>query len=74
MFRSRMTLAECIDFSLTVQGYNERRETRLRGWKAAGVSHTMVGWTFRLQPHRTKGFKISPDPQLVEKIRDVVGL
>src|SRR5918994_816290 len=45
--------------------------------KAAGVSHTMVGriWrTFRLQPHRTEGFKISPDPQLVEKIRDVVGL
>jgi len=45
--------------------------------KAAGVSHTMVGriWrTFRLQPHRTKRFKISPDPQLVEKIRDVVGL
>lgn len=45
--------------------------------KAAGISHTMVGriWrTFRLQPHRTESFKISPDPQLVEKIRDVVGL
>jgi transposase len=45
--------------------------------KAAGVSHTMVGriWrTFRLQPHRTESFKISPDPQPVEKIRDVVGL
>jgi transposase len=45
--------------------------------KAAGVSHTMVGriWrTFRLQPHRTESFKIAPDPQLVEKIRDVVGL
>ena len=45
--------------------------------KAAGVSHTMVGriWrTFRLQPHRTESFKFSPDPQLVEKIRDVVGL
>jgi transposase/transposase-like protein len=45
--------------------------------KAAGISHTMVGriWrTFRLQPHRTESFKLSPDPQLVEKIRDVVGL
>src|ERR671913_577484 len=45
--------------------------------KAAGVSHAMVGriWrTFRLQPHRTESFKLSPDPQLVEKIRDVVGL
>jgi transposase len=27
-----------------------------------------------LQPHRVERFKISPDPQLVEKIRDVVGL
>ena len=45
--------------------------------KAAGISHTMVGriWrTFRLQPHRTESFKLSPDPQLVENIRDVVGL
>ena len=45
--------------------------------KAAGVSHAMIGriWrTFRLQPHRTESFKLSPDPQLVDKIRDVVGL
>ena len=45
--------------------------------KATGVSHTMVGriWrTFRLQSRRTESLKISPDPQLVEKIRDVVGL
>jgi transposase len=44
---------------------------------AAGVSHSMVGriWrTFRVQPHRTESFKLSPDPQLVDKIRDVVGL
>ena len=45
--------------------------------KAAGISHSMIGriWrTFRLQPHRTESFKLSPDPQLVDKIRDVVGL
>ena len=45
--------------------------------KAADISHTMVGriWrTFRLQPHRTESFKLSPDPQLVDQIRDVVGL
>ena len=45
--------------------------------KAAGMSHAMVGriWrTFRLQPHRIESFKLSPDPQLVDKIRDVVGL
>lgn len=43
----------------------------------AGMSHTTVGriWrTFGLNPHVTEPFKISPDPQLVEKIRDVVGL
>lgn len=45
--------------------------------KATGMSHTMVGriWrTFGLQPHVTESFKLSPDPQLVAKIRDVVGL
>ena len=45
--------------------------------RAAGLSHSTVGriWrTFRLQPHRTESFKLSSDPQLVPKIRDVVGL
>jgi hypothetical protein len=27
-----------------------------------------------LQPHRTETFKLSPDPQLIEKVRDIVGL
>ena len=43
----------------------------------AGMSHTMIGriWrTFGLKPHLTRSFKMSPDPQLVDKIRDVVGL
>jgi transposase len=43
----------------------------------AGMSHTTIGriWrTFGLKPHVTESFKISPDPQLVEKVRDVVGL
>jgi len=43
----------------------------------AGMSHTMIGriWrTFGLQPHVTRAFKLSPDPQLVDKVRDVVGL
>jgi transposase/transposase-like protein len=42
-----------------------------------GMSHTMIGriWrTFGLKPHITRSFKMSPDPQLVEKVRDVVGL
>jgi transposase len=43
----------------------------------AGMSHTTIGriWrTFGLKPHVSESFKISPDPQLIEKIRDVVGL
>src|SRR6202790_1952633 len=30
--------------------------------------------SFGLQPHRTETFKLSSDPLLVEKIRDIVGL
>jgi transposase len=43
----------------------------------AGISHTLVGriWrTFGLKPHLTRSFTMSPDPQLVDKVRDVVGL
>lgn len=43
----------------------------------AGMSHTTIGriWrTFGLKPHVTESFKMSPDPQLIEKLRDVVGL
>src|SRR3990170_3769554 len=43
----------------------------------AGMSHTMIGkiWrTFGLRPHISRSFKMSPDPQLVDKVRDVVGL
>lgn len=29
---------------------------------------------FGIQPHRTKSFKLSPDPFFVEKVRDIVGL
>ena len=44
---------------------------------AVGLSHTTVSrmWrAFGLQPHRSKTFKLSPDPWLVDKVRDIVGL
>jgi transposase len=44
---------------------------------AVGISNATVSriWkAFGLQPHRTESFKLSPDPLLVEKVRDVVGL
>ena len=44
---------------------------------AAGVSHTTVQriWKlYKLQPHRTRTFKVSTDPQFLAKLDDVVGL
>ncbi|HEY7875436.1 MAG TPA: IS630 family transposase [Actinomycetota bacterium] len=44
---------------------------------AAGLNQTAVSriWrAFGLQPHRVEHFKLSKDPQFVEKIRDVIGL
>jgi transposase len=45
--------------------------------KKVGVSHTSVARIWRthdLKPHRLETFKFSTDPQLEEKIADVVGL
>ena len=45
--------------------------------KHLGLSHATVGriWrAFGLQPHRTESYRLSQDPQLVEKVRDIVGL
>lgn len=42
-----------------------------------GVSADSVSriWrAFRLQPHRQGTFKLSPDPLLIDKVRDIVGL
>jgi hypothetical protein len=45
--------------------------------KPVGILPTSVHriWrAFGLQPWRTEDFKISPDPLLIDKIRDVIGL
>src|SRR5512138_3571090 len=45
--------------------------------RETAVSATSVGriWrAFGLQPHRQETFKLSTDPQFVEKVRDIVGL
>ena len=45
--------------------------------KKHGISHTTVReiWrAFGLKPWREDSFKVSPDPDLVDKIRDLVGL
>ena len=45
--------------------------------RAVGLSRMAIHriWqTFGLQPHRSETFKLSNDPLLIEKIRDIVGL
>jgi transposase len=45
--------------------------------KATGMSRMTINriWrAFGLQPHRSETFKLSPDPLLIEKVRDIVGL
>jgi transposase len=44
---------------------------------ATGLSHMAIHrvWrAFGLQPHRSETFKLSPDPLLIPKVRDIVGL
>jgi transposase len=44
---------------------------------ATGMSQTAVSriWrAFGLKPHQTQAFKLSPDPQFIDKVRDIVGL
>ncbi len=45
--------------------------------KSSGLSRMTVSriWkAFGLQPHRSESFKLSPDPLLIDKVRDIVGL
>lgn len=45
--------------------------------QASGLTQTAVSriWrAFALQPHRTETFKLSKDPQFIDKVRDIVGL
>jgi transposase len=45
--------------------------------EATGLNQTAISriWrAFGLRPHRSEHFKLSPDPQFVDKVRDIVGL
>ena len=45
--------------------------------QATGMSQSAVSriWrAFALKPHQSESFKLSPDPQFIEKVRDIVGL
>ena len=45
--------------------------------KSTGMSQSAISriWrAFGLKPHLTESFKLSPDPQFIDKVRDIVGL
>ncbi len=45
--------------------------------RVSGLSHVTIGriWrAFGLQPHRTETLQLPPDPWLIDKVRDIVGL
>ncbi|HWC10886.1 MAG TPA: IS630 family transposase [Acidimicrobiales bacterium] len=45
--------------------------------QAMGMSQTAISriWrAFGLKPHQAERFKLSPDPQFIDKVRDIVGL
>ena len=45
--------------------------------QATGMSQSAISriWrAFALKPHQAESFKLSPDPQFIDKVRDVVGL
>jgi hypothetical protein len=55
----------------------ERRRAILRRAlrKRADPSAVSRIWrAFALKPHQVESFKLSPDPQFIDKVRDVVGL
>ncbi len=53
--------------------WSKRELARRVGISPSSV-HRPIWRAFGLQPWRTEDFKISPDPLLIDKIRDVVGL
>jgi transposase len=60
----------------TMPKHSTQWSTRLMAEKS-GLSQSAIVriWkTFGLQPHRVETFKLSKDPQFIEKVRDIVGL
>ena len=56
---------------------NATHWSRAKMAQRTGLSKSTIGriWkSFELKPHRADGFKLSTDPQFVEKVYDVVGL
>lgn len=52
--------------------WSTREMARNTGLSRMAISR--IWRAFGLQPHRTESFKLSPDPLLIDKVRDIVGL
>ena len=52
--------------------WSTRELAKVTGFSRMTISR--VWRAFGMQPHRTETFKLSPDPLLIEKVRDIVGL
>jgi transposase len=70
-------IAEVVTKTLeTMPAHSTHWSTRSMA-KVSGVSVSTAHriWNaFSLQPHRSEAFKLSTDPQFVEKVRDIIGL
>ena len=56
---------------------NATHRSRAKTAERSGLSKSTIGRSrkaFELKPHRQDGFKLSNDPQFVEKVYDVIGL
>jgi transposase len=70
-------IAEVVTKTLETMPANATHWSTRSMAKASGVSVSTVHriWNaFSLQPHRSETFKLSTDPQFIEKVRDIVGL
>jgi len=76
----RITAAQVEDIvaaTLESTPKNATHWSRAKMAQRCGLSKSTVGriWrAFELKPHREDGFKLSNDPQFVEKVYDIVGL
>ena len=71
------TVKKVVDATRTItpEGATHWTTRSMAAW--AGISSTAVHRIWRqhgLQPHRIETFKVSMDPNLAEKVRDIVGL